>query len=505
MSTKYAAGSPRLMSPLRYKGIVICAFAILNTVAFGHWAMPDQVPVDRIVANLTRYTEEHPQDPKGFYTLGRIHSFAYERKAPVANIYSGGQAEASEYDGTLPFFDPDRQWSVEDWVKEHPGEVPTTEQLAVHLSESVKAYEQAIQLSDSAPEYHLGLASILESGARDAGSASVLPRRAVTPAATPEATATIESLIALLDSEDVRQWDTARAQLSERIDDAGPLLFNHRQDDNLKLAQECGIVLRVWWREAAIGEYLCAYRLGIKADLAQEEQPFMGSFRDFLSYEAGDSYLKMVRARGPRDAEERKQLEEIDDNLKKLEALPSNGGITPIILSLHSDMTLDELVSPDSCVEFDLDGTGRPQAWPWVKPETAILVWDPDRTGMIATGRQLFGTVTWWMFFENGYGALAALDDDGDGWLSGVELPGLALWFDRNTNGRSDLGEVIPIEDTEVAALSTSATDQAGDTPWNETGLILKDGTLLPTWDWTVHPLDCGQDHGRALAQSFRY
>ncbi len=62
----------------------------------------------------------------------------------MANIYSGGQAEASEYDGTPRSGSP--AVLVEDWVKEHPCEVPTTEQLAVHLSESVKAYEQAVQL-----------------------------------------------------------------------------------------------------------------------------------------------------------------------------------------------------------------------------------------------------------------------------------------------------------------------------------------------------------------------
>ena len=49
------------------------------------------------------------------------------------------------------------------------------------------------------------------------------------------------------------------------------------------------------------------------------------------------------------------------------------------------------------------------------------------------------------MFFENGYQALAALDDDGDGYLTGKELEGLAVWRDKNGNGICDAGEVVPV------------------------------------------------------------
>lgn len=66
-------------------------------------------------------------------------------------------------------------------------------------------------------------------------------------------------------------------------------------------------------------------------------------------------------------------------------------------------------------VRFDSDGTGRPQKYASLRPRAALLVRDPQHKSKIESGRQLFGNVTWWMFWRNGYQALAALDDTMDG------------------------------------------------------------------------------------------
>jgi hypothetical protein len=92
------------------------------------------------------------------------------------------------------------------------------------------------------------------------------------------------------------------------------------------------------------------------------------------------------------------------------------------------------------------------------------------------------------MFFEDGYHALDALDDNRDGELSGNELKGLSLWFDRNSNGVSDPGEVVPIEKTGIAAISVRATSRSGDSPCNMAGLRMQDGRVLPTYDWVTTP-----------------
>ncbi|MBI5725480.1 MAG: hypothetical protein HZA50_16100 [Planctomycetes bacterium] len=149
---------------------------------------------------------------------------------------------------------------------------------------------------------------------------------------------------------------------------------------------------------------------------------------------------------------------------------------------------MDDLLASNTTVRFNLDGTGGDQSWPWVKPDTAILVWDPKGAGKITSGWQLFGSVSFFMFWPDGYHALDALDDNRDGKLEGEELCGLALWFDRDSNGRSDPGEVVPIEKTGIKSISARSTSKVGDSPCNSAGLIMSDGRVLPTYDWVAKP-----------------
>ena len=55
--------------------------------------------------------------------------------------------------------------------------------------------------------------------------------------------------------------------------------------------------------------------------------------------------------------------------------------------------------------------------------------------------------------WRDGFEALATMDRNEDGEISGKELSDLGLWFDRNRDGVSQNGEVIPIEKTDVRAL----------------------------------------------------
>jgi hypothetical protein len=75
----------------------------------------------------------------------------------------------------------------------------------------------------------------------------------------------------------------------------------------------------------------------------------------------------------------------------------------------------------------------------------AWLVFDPRGEGTVATATQLFGRVSFGMFWRNGYEALRVLDDNQDGALTGVELRGLAPWRDENVHGVSERGEVKPL------------------------------------------------------------
>jgi hypothetical protein len=158
--------------------------------------------------------------------------------------------------------------------------------------------------------------------------------------------------------------------------------------------------------------------------------------------------------------------------------------ITPLIVPLEPGAGLVDLVNPGARVTFDLDGSGVRRAWGWITPKAAWLVYDAIGCGQIRSGLQMFGNVTFWVFWLDGYEALAALDDDGDGVLRGSELNGLALWQDRNSNGVSDPGEVLPLSAWGITAVSCAKQRDASGLLWNPAGVTLTNGTTRPTYDW---------------------
>ena len=228
--------------------------------------------------------------------------------------------------------------------------------------------------------------------------------------------------------------------------------------------------------------YFLAYELSVQADLEREWLPISG-LNGIVSYEAGSAFVRLWEGEQdlPQDVQEK--IASIKANLATLEELPL-GAITPIVLSLEENSSLAELLAPAQTVSFDLDGDGRVEARPWVRPTTGFLVRDNDRDGRITSGREMFGSVTWWMFFPNGYRALDVLDDSRDGWLEAGELEGISVWFDRNSNGVSDTGELVSLESLGISSIATRATGHDGQSPMCTSGLKLKDGRTLATYDW---------------------
>jgi hypothetical protein len=165
--------------------------------------------------------------------------------------------------------------------------------------------------------------------------------------------------------------------------------------------------------------------------------------------------------------------------------------ITPIAVPLADRLTAEDIVNESASVAFDLDGTALPQRWTWIRPNAAWLVFDRLGARSITSGLQLFGSVTFWLFWENGYDALRSLDDDGDGSLAGSELAGLALWHDRNGNAQSERGEVRPVEDWGIASLSCKyAYDERhpDEIAVSASGVTFRDGTSRPTYDLVLRP-----------------
>jgi hypothetical protein len=162
--------------------------------------------------------------------------------------------------------------------------------------------------------------------------------------------------------------------------------------------------------------------------------------------------------------------------------------VTPILVPIAADTAFEDLVDRRSRVKFDFTGQGPPRRMGWLTPKAAWLVWDPKRRGKITSGFQLFGSVTWLAFWDNGYHALGSLDDNGDGQIAGRELEGLALWRDRNGNGVSERGEVRPVRSYQIVSLS-HAHERVRDNLWiSDAGVTFASGETRPTYDWVVRP-----------------
>jgi hypothetical protein len=190
------------------------------------------------------------------------------------------------------------------------------------------------------------------------------------------------------------------------------------------------------------------------------------------------------------DAEKDKhEIETLKDRTATLGKLPYS--VTPIALPLADGLTATDLEAPDARVKFDVNGSGLDREWSWITPKAAWLVYDPKGEGNITSGRQLFGNVTFWMFWSNGYAPLAALDDNRDGTLAGQELANLALWHDANGNGVADPGEVKPLSAFGIVAVSCkwqTLVDHPDKIAFSPTGVTFQDGKTRPTYDLVLKP-----------------
>lgn len=330
-------------------------------------------------------------------------------------------------DKELPsIVDPRQQWADKD------AEKIDEDKAVAHARAAIASFKQAIALDEDNALYHLGLAGIYEQAAPLAKM--IEPNPAVPPPPP---------------GVEAPQFEPE----SDRF-------INN-----------------------ALAENLTAYHLD-RDEALKKDSVFLPFYP--VAYEAGKAVLRLVEAHDLKLTDD-KVAQQIKDDLAAIDEKPK--AITPIVLRIEGDSptSLDDLIARDKTVRFDLDADGVAERRPWVNPDTAILVWDPEHTGKITSGKQLFGNMTFFMLFSDGYRALDTLDDDRDGRLEGDELAGLALWHDRNTNGVSDPGEVTPIRDTPVRSIATTPTGKVnGLHPMNDAGVTLDDGSTRPTWDWVI-------------------
>lgn len=234
------------------------------------------------------------------------------------------------------------------------------------------------------------------------------------------------------------------------------------------------------WEAAAGQAYRKAYFKTKASDLKKGNRTM--SANATISLEAIDALMRLYNA---------KQLK-LDDALladmraheKKVADLPTM--TTPIVFALAPATPYSAIDNPKARVKFDLDGGGIARRWSWITPRGAFLVWHPLNDGKVDSGRELFGNATFWMFFRNGYEALASLDDNLDGELMGWELRFIAAWRDINSNGISEPGEVKPLSAFGISAIRCRPEGRIGNVWFKKQGLVLANGSTLPTYDWVA-------------------
>jgi hypothetical protein len=488
------------------RALTVAALLIAAAVpAVAHWGNPTGLPVHRLLKNLAMYRAEHPDDVTARFMIARVHTYAFvfgSRMAPCWLVLDQSEptqaldlvqteawhrgVEPRDRESIAKAAKTGKLDAQQEVKREHYEEVDamgsfTETELALHLETALRGFIDLLERDKTQAEFHLGFAYLLEQASprctllehdplikvSEVDQAAI--HRAEALAASVEA-GEIESAAALATAE-----PSVLAALRDMA--ASPGSARARLVAQARAAA---------WLERAEVEYRAAFDMTADRDASGTRPIGPGGLRDSVSFEAALGLVRLLDGREAREGDAALRARAMAQ-MKTIEDLPLPNWVTPIIFGLAQPASLDQLLAPDRIVEFDLDGSG-PRAWPWLQQDTAMLVWDPEQTGSITSGLQLFGSVTWWLFFENGYRAMDLLDDDRDGWLQGDELAELGAWRDSNQNGVSESGEVLPLARLGIAALATHATGASGRSPMNARGLRLDDGRVLPTYDWVIAP-----------------
>jgi hypothetical protein len=385
------------------------------------WHQTRQVPIERLFTNLQERLARDTNDFETTYDLARLHAMAYSTNLSVLNVRTN--------DGRPQFYFPVRDSGVPAHV--HPPPTPEARAQALrHLTNAVELYERAIVLLKTSPK-----------------------------------TASQKSWLVL-------PLELGHAWCLDQIGSRQAALAAYRK--TLELA----------WRKEVTGDFSFSEWVQEKWKAVKSgRNPLKPMRRGYIG--PGVCFSQETIGYMLQRLDPVKDADEIADLTERKKVLRSMGrAITPLVVPLTEETQLSRLVNREAAVAFDLDGSGWPRRWGWITPKAAWLVFDPEGHGRITSGLQMFGNVTFWIFWRDGYAALRSLDDDHNGTLQGTELRGMALWQDLNANGVSEPGEVRSVVEWGIRSISCAGeTDHSG-VPWCPTGVTLDDGRTRPTYDW---------------------
>lgn len=173
---------------------------------------------------------------------------------------------------------------------------------------------------------------------------------------------------------------------------------------------------------------------------------------------------------------------------------------SPLILDLDGDGV--ETLVQNFYIHFDHDKNGFAERTGWVGADDGLLVLDRNGNGSIDNGSELFGNHSgsgpgW----ANGFAALAEFDSNLDGRIdtSDTAFASLRVWKDANSNGLTDAGELLTLQQAGVGSLSLSYTtgsvvDAQGNSHRQLGSYTTTQGALRQMTDvwFTVDAMRCG-------------
>ena len=174
--------------------------------------------------------------------------------------------------------------------------------------------------------------------------------------------------------------------------------------------------------------------------------------------------------------------------------------LDPLSLDLNGDGKIGTLPLARG-VHFDMDNSGFAEKLSWIAPEDGLLVNLADGATRVSNGSQLLGNETRLPSGElaaDGFEALAALDDNGDGKVDAQDaaFAHLRVWQDKNSDGIASADELFTLDSLGIFSLATAYdastwTDANGVEHRGEGSFVREDASgLMQTLWFTADKVD---------------
>src|SRR5262245_38253698 len=280
--------------------VVIVGVALFGNHAFAKFAIPTDVPVDRLVKNLKSYIAEHPDDAQGYYNLARVHSLAFTLKARSIGAYEG-RALPSPADEDMQRY---RRQPVPPTTdgKQAPDkqEELTSSELQRHVREAVTNYNKAIELDMKQGLFFLSFGSFLESASAQSSDCSLAPLNipiAIDAKAKDAAVRMVQDIVnGKSDSQEAERiiatsnWDWSAHEYPSVI----AALHDAQLSQDWPHRPEIRRLLDLHWKQATKDCYYLAFKLSFPTELQNKTLPIKG-LKALVSHEAAQSFLRVTK------------------------------------------------------------------------------------------------------------------------------------------------------------------------------------------------------------------